>query len=109
MNISRYFSSNLMYNEFSKTKKIQSKPHLEWIRNQPCVVTGHRSYDNDAHHVQRKSQGLNDYATVPLRHDIHMELHLRGITTFETEHGMDFRDALIAKLCERIFVLEDRI
>ncbi len=105
MELDRYFSPKLTpFGRLSKPVRLDSKKHLEWIRSQPCIVTG--IYGVDAHHVIRKSQGLNDYTTVPLRHSKHMDLHNTGIYEFEAQHGIDFKDAIIAKLVERIRELE---
>lgn len=65
--------------------------------------------DIDAHHVLRRSQGENDYLTVPLRHDIHMRGHTEGFDQVEGEFAIDIKDAMIACLVERMQELEEEL
>lgn len=90
-----------------KQIKLRNEKHLKWIRKRPCIVTGQEGVD--AHHIQRKSQGLNDYTAVPLNHELHVgKLHSElGWEKFEQEYNIDFKDALIATLIERIVELEE--
>ena len=105
MNIDRYSGHRLdPFGSLSKSRSMPNKQHIEWIKNRRCIVT--KKVGPDAHHVLRKSQGLNDYATLPLSHESHMELHSMGVQSFENKHGIDMKDALIATLIDRIVELE---
>lgn len=105
MRLERYYGTALQPNgHLSKPVKILAGKHLKWLREQVCVATGAPGVD--AHHVQLKSAIQNDYLTVPLRHDVHMQLHQEGVAAVEQKHGIDIKDALIAKLVERIWLLE---
>lgn len=60
----------------------KDKKYLEWIRRQPCIVTGQDFTQTDmvAHHVRYKSKaGMGqkpcDYRTVPLTALEHARLH----------------------------------
>lgn len=109
MRLERYFSSTLVpFGQLSKAPSLLSRAHLEWIRDRKCVATGTRTAI-DAHHVLKKSQGKNDYATIPLNHKIHMEGHSRGWEQVEYEYGFDVKDALIATLVERVWLLEEAL
>jgi hypothetical protein len=101
----RYLSQEIvpMWTRFVPLK-LKSKKHIEFIRDLPCIITG--KPNPDPHHVLRKSQGLNDYLTVPLCHELHHELHNIGVKSFSEKYNIDFKDALIAKLVERIYELE---
>lgn len=110
MNANRYYSPHVRpFGLDWKPVTILDPKHLKWIRKQPCVVNERYMADTVAHHVQRKAQGVNDFMTVPLYHTLHDELHTGGAETFEQKYGVDLKDALIAKLVERIMVLEGRI
>jgi len=111
MNVGRYFGPKLRpFGNLSKPVALKSPAHLEWIREQPCIVSGLEGQQIISHHVQRKSHGLNDYLTVPLTHEIHTAFHTEtGPEVFEEKHSMDFKDAMLAKLCERVMELEKEL
>ncbi len=111
MNIERYFSSKLRpFGSNSKPVKLRNEKHLKWVRNQECIVTGTSGKGLvAAHHVQRKSHIVNDYAAVPLSHLEHGELHSDSVEEYEQNQGIDFKDALIATLIERIIFLQERV
>lgn len=69
-----------------KQWNMKSSKYLDFIREQPCVVSGVNGVD--AHHVLRKSQSSNDYLCVPLDHALHMELHSTGVETFERKYSI---------------------
>lgn len=103
--IERYYGPTLRpFGNLSKPVKIIDEDYLDWIREQPCVVSGHTHVV--AHHVQRKSQGRNDYLTVPLTHELHTELHKIGVETFEKKHAVDLAKAVTAKLVEYLYSLK---
>lgn len=105
MNIGRYYSDGFL-TKLGFKPKLRSRAHLEFIKRMPCICTG--AYPVDAHHVQRKAQGINDYACIPLSHEVHLgELHQKGVKFVEDKYGVDLKDALIAKLIERIWELEN--
>lgn len=113
MQIDRYFGPKLRpFGRNSKPVTLKSQRHLEWISEQPCIVTEKVNSEYvkvDAHHVQLKSQGVNDYLTVPLEHTLHMQLHRQGLDYFQGHHLVEVKDALIAKLVERIIELEGQV
>ena len=110
MHINRYFGTAIMpFGRNSKPPTFRNEKHLKWIRRLPCVVSGLSGDTIDAHHVHLKSQGVNDYLTVPLDHELHMELHAHPVEDFQDHHLVDLKDALIAKLVERIIFLESAV
>ncbi len=105
MNLDRYYGPELRPSPLSKPVKLISEAHLDWVREQPCVVTGR--YGVDAHHHQKKSQIRNDFTAIPLVHEIHVpELHSIGEQFVEDKYAVDLKDCLIAKLVERCWLLE---
>lgn len=107
MEIERYYGPGIRpFGRLSKPTDIKSKKHLNWIREQPCVISGLVGETIVAHHVHRKAQGINDYLTVPLDSTLHDQLHGQGVEYFQGHHLVDLKDAMIAKLVERILELE---
>lgn len=112
IDIERYLGPELRpFGKLSNTLKVINRKHLEWIRSRPCIVSGdtkltHSLYTIDAHHVRPRGQGQNDLLGVPLRHDLHMELGHIPEAEFEMKHSIDFKDALISQLVQRIIILE---
>lgn len=107
--IKRYFGPDTMpFGPLSKSPVMLDKKYLDWIRTQPCIVTG--SLGVDAHHVIYKSQADNDYSAVPLRHDKHMELHNHkdGVEGFEEDNDINFEQAMIAKMMEYLFLMKQK-
>lgn len=80
-----------------KPLKTSDQKYLKFIRSQPCVITGVTG-TLDAHHVLLKSQRREplDYLTVPLRHDLHMELHNSGVQTFEQKYCICLQACAVA-------------
>ena len=110
MHIERYYSPEIMpFGRNSKPPSFTSEKHLKWIRRLPCVVSGVSGDTIEAHHVHRKAQGTNDYLTVPLDSMLHAQLHAQGVEYFQGHHLVDFKDALLAKLVERIILLESEV
>lgn len=107
MMLHRYYSERLMPFPHGKPPVLRSESHLKWVRARSCVATGMGRCD--AHHVLRRSQGVNDYAAIPLSHEAHMELHTRGEMWIERKYGIDLTEALIATLVERISGLEEEL
>ena len=71
--------------------------YTDWIRAQPCIVTSEVGEHIDPHHIKGYSyvtgsggskKGM-DYACVPLRHDLHQELHTMGWRSFENKYRVD--------------------
>lgn len=110
MNLNRYYVSKILkpFGRLSKPPELLSRRYLDWIRSRPCVATGFIC-GVDAHHVLKKSQGKNDFAAIPLRHDVHIEGHTSGWESVEEKYSFDVKDALIATLIERVWTLEEEL
>lgn len=65
-----------------KHVRIENKAYLEWVRQQPCLITN-RTENIDAHHLLRaEARGMarktGDNWAVPLTHTMHRMLHEHG-------------------------------
>ena len=74
----------------------KSKKYLDYIRNQPCVICGHKS---EAHHVRKSSNSgtakkPGDYWCIPICTLHHSELHHFGFNTFLKNHNIDLYEEL---------------
>lgn len=58
------------------------------------------------HFRNGKSIKATDLSCVPLIHPLHCELHQKGKLTFQTEHNIDLKDAMILNLMKYICLLE---
>jgi len=80
-------------------KSHRSKPYLDFIRNQPCIVSG-SDYGVVAHHVRILGNGgtglkPSDFLTVPLTHENHMLLHSGGERSFYKKHNIDIKSSIL--------------
>ena len=104
MNVERYFQSGVKLFGTIDRKKLRNEKHLKWIRSRFCYITGKPA--EEAHHEQKKSQGRNDFLTLPMTVEKHNEYHTTPLAKFEVNNSVDVKDALIAQLVERILFLE---
>lgn len=85
-----------------KSREID-EDYLEWIRNQPCVITGKRlgsGFDRvDPAHTDTVGSGGSDRSALPLINRLHTEQHT-GFKTFARKYGLDY-DKLIREHNER--------
>lgn len=58
---------------FSKTPILKDRKYLDWLREQPCALSG-RTNQNDPAHIGTGGMGLktHDFETLPLDHELHM-------------------------------------
>ena len=82
-----------------KPRKNLRKDYKTWIRKQPCILTG--LFEVDPHHLKGikygSAMGLksNDEFIVPIMHELHQELHLIGIDSFQEKYDICLEDQLI--------------
>ena len=81
---------------FTKLTSVKNDDYIHWIKSLKCIVTQSSATDwmaIDPHHVNDKTGGsakFNDYRAIPLRHDLHVELHNIGTKTFQKKYNVDF-------------------
>jgi len=84
--------------KFPKPTKVRNKAYVNWIRSLPCLIT--RSERGvDPHHCPKKGHGstsskTDDTRCIPLRHDLHVELHQTGKETFSRKYELDYEDVV---------------
>ena len=78
-----------------KTYRIQDTKLMDEVRNKPCVITGNPP-PNDPSHCKSKGSFGDDVSwnICPLRHDLHVELHKLGATTFANKYPK-YKDWLV--------------
>lgn len=82
---------------------LRDRPYLDWLRTQPCLVTGWRATEYEAVdpcHIGQLGMGVKspDDEAIPLKHSLHTDMHNRGEMTVLRERAPDWllRDAFRA-------------
>lgn len=82
---------------FPKPKTFRNRKYLEFIRKQPCILTGRDFTETDvvAHHIRLGAgagvgQKPSDYRTIPLTAEKHVELHNTGEKMWFLCHNIDY-------------------
>ena len=62
---------------------LRDRKYLDWLRGEPCIVTGLRGNDHetvDPAHIGTRGKGIKspDNEVLPLLHSIHQEAHNKG-------------------------------
>jgi len=78
-----------------KHKREIDEGYLEYIRQQPCLVTYQTA---EPHHTVSRGSFGSDYLTVPLSRKHHTECHQIGKNTFQKKYGIDFDTEIIRLL-----------
>lgn len=84
-------------------KRIRSRRYLEWIRRQPCCVTGRPA---EAHHVKTRGAGGSDYTAIPLCREEHEEIHRVGRVTYAERKRISYSAIIFDHLTRYIRELE---
>ena len=86
-----------------KHNPIRNRKYLDWIRQQPCVISGLRGnhFETvDPAHIGTLGKGIKsgDDEVLPLRHSYHVEGHQSGEISMFRKYAPDelIRDALRA-------------
>lgn len=87
-------STDRYFRQFGVEGRAQDDDYLAFVRALPCLVCDRSPCDPD--HLQRQSQGRNDYLCIPLCREHHTERHKVGVSKFEEKHRIDLEHALIA-------------
>ena len=97
---------------FDKPKRYENKVYVEYIKQQPCCVTGMMimnqdtgNIESDPHHTKSKGAGGSDLSCVPLLHELHQECHSIGQNTFQEKYNIDFKDIQIK--CMQRFIEQE--
>ena len=82
----------------TKPKRYENKEYREYIKAQPCCVTGQLNVD--PHHTKSVGSGGSDLSMVPLIHRLHQECHSIGQDTFQDKYNVNF-DEIRLRLLEK--------
>ena len=80
---------------FPKRPPLRDRGYLDWLRTQPCIITGLRAteYESvDPAHLGVSGKGIKspDNNAIPLIHHIHAYAHRRGHATMFRERAPDW-------------------
>lgn len=69
-----------------KTPILRDRAYLDWLRTQPCIITGMHGNEHmavDPAHIGSAGRGLKspDNEALPLAHSLHVLAHNRGEMT----------------------------
>jgi hypothetical protein len=78
------------------------RPYLDWLKTQPCRVTGRWTTDLygalvDPAHVRTKRLGGDLWNAISLSRAAHEEQHQVGIPAFEAKYGVSMKALAIAQ------------
>jgi hypothetical protein len=95
------------YGMFPKSKRYKNEAYREYIKQQPCCITGMimvneatGKTESDPHHTVSKGAGGSDLSCVPLLHELHVECHNIGQETFQEKYDINFKEIRL-KLLEQ--------
>ena len=72
---------------FSKKYRIQDTKLMDFVRMQPCVISGAPGPNDPSHVKSRGSHGDDvEWNICPLAHKYHQELHKIGAVTFANKY-----------------------
>jgi hypothetical protein len=74
-----------------KKKRETDPEYVKWIHEWECVVfTCGRPWPVHAHHTKTRGAGGSDYSCIPLCPVHHLQVHNKGVKTFQAMHKADF-------------------
>lgn len=81
----------------------EEKNYMDWVRTLPCSLSGYIGDEVDPHHakgyayVTGSGGGIkgNILSCMPLRHELHQELHTIGHKTFEEKYNFSQMEAAL--------------
>ena len=84
----------MRYVENEDIIKDRSLDYVDFIREQPCCVTGRQA---EPHHLDALGMGANrnkpnikHFTCIPLSREIHTELHAKGINYMQEKYRIQF-------------------
>jgi len=85
-----------------------SKEYTEYVRSLPCCVSGCVGDDIHPHHItgsnwlagKSMAKKASDLTVIPLRHDLHQEIHNSGWRSFETKYNISQVEMVIKTILQ---------
>lgn len=74
---------------FPKQTREVNEDYLEFIRKQPCCISGENA---EPHHLKSVGSGGSDMSCVPLSRKLHTEVHMMGRSRFEAKYEIRLND-----------------
>lgn len=82
--------------------------YRDWLRSLPCVVSGFQGEGVDPHHIKGYNwltghgwaKKGSDLTCIPLRHDLHMELHNKGWQSFEKKYNISQIECMVKTILQ---------
>lgn len=83
---------------YSQEPRFRYPDLLAFTSAEPCIVTGELGVD--CHHVVYKSRGrlASDLFVVPLKHELHMELHKIGEEAFQAKYNVNLEACIVRNI-----------
>jgi hypothetical protein len=74
---------------------IRDRAYLDWLRMQPCILTGQRGNDSEAvdpAHIGQAGMGMKagDDLALPVIHGLHLAMHNEGEIAVIRKHAPDW-------------------
>jgi hypothetical protein len=77
--------------------------YRDYVRSLPCCVTGYIGDEVDPHHIKgyawltggSMGKKSSDLSCIPLKHDLHQELHDIGWKSFEEKYSFSQSDWML--------------
>jgi hypothetical protein len=73
-----------------KTPTLRDRAYLDWLRDQPCLLTGVRGESEPAH-IGTAGKGIKspDNEAIPLHYELHRKAHQHGEISMLRERAPD--------------------
>ena len=67
-----------------REEPFRNRAYLDYLRTQPCILTGHKGQDVDPAHIGTLGRGVkfHDWGALPVWHDLHLIAHGTGEMSF---------------------------
>ena len=84
------------------------KDYVAYVISLPCCVTGYQGEGIDPHHIKGYSyltghgwaKKGSDLTRIPLKHELHTELHDKGWETFEKKYNMSQLEHMVKTILQ---------
>lgn len=75
-----------------KSPPLRDRLYLDWLRTQPCIITGHYATEYEAvdpAHIGTAGRGMKspDDEALPIRHGLHAMMHAAGEASVLRAHA----------------------
>ncbi len=83
-----------------------NQKYKDYVRTLPCCITGYIGEEISPHHITGRNwltgkcmgKKGSDYTCIPIRQDLHNELHSMGWKSFENKYNFNQVEAMVRTL-----------